>query len=222
MALFPQLEKNICQFPLTGVVHEVGGGRFGAGIHSHVERSRQIETESAGSVVKLHRAQTEVGHNSVHRRQPAGGVQRVDLGEIPVLHDQLLAKARQPIASHFQCLGVAVQAQEPAASQALQDLLRVPPCPQRRVDVGPFRPDVEKIEGFTHEHGNMERPRARDSELGTRWIRVRACASSWCTELPSLPQIPRARRNLRISEQHRGDHCNQNHYKLNCEKHGND
>ena len=109
-------------------------------------------------VVKLHRAQTEVGQHSIRRRQPAGGVQRIDLREIPVLHDQLPAKTRQPVAGHFQRPGIAIEAQKPAAPQTLQNLLRVPPGPQRRVDVIALRPDIEKIESFTDEHGNMDEP----------------------------------------------------------------
>jgi hypothetical protein len=159
VALFPQLEKDVCQLPLIGVVHQVSGRGFGLGIHSHVKRTRQIETEPAGSVVKLYRAQTEVGHNSVHRRQPAGGVQCVDLREIPVLHNQLFPKSRQPVAGHFQRLGVAIQAQEPTTSQAFQDFLRVPTAPERCIDIYAFRPDVEKLDGFTYENGNMERAR---------------------------------------------------------------
>jgi hypothetical protein len=73
-----------------------------------------------------------------------------------MLHDQLLAKTRQPDAGRFQCPGIAIKAQEPAASQALQNLLPVPSAPQRCVNVDAFRPDIEKIESFTDEHGNMK------------------------------------------------------------------
>ena len=140
------------------MVHKVGGARFRAGVHSHVERARQVETESAGSVVKLNRAQTEVGDDSVDRRQPAGRVQRIDLREIPVLHDQLPAKTRQPVAGRFQRPGVAIEAQKATAPQTRQNLLRVPPGSQRCVNVVALRPDIEKIESFTDEHGNMDEP----------------------------------------------------------------
>jgi hypothetical protein len=78
-----------------------------------------------------------------------------------VLEHQFVAKTRQPGTGHFECLGIAVKPQEPARLQVLQDRFRVPPRPERRVDVSAVWADVEEIENFTHENRNVRTPGLR-------------------------------------------------------------
>ena len=78
----------------------------------------------------------------------------------------------KPLAGDFECLRVAIQAQKPAASQALQNLFRVPPGPRSCINVDAFRPDIEKIESFTDEHGNMDEPGFNRSGFALRIVLV--------------------------------------------------
>jgi hypothetical protein len=150
VALFPKTVNKISQVTLRTVIHNRFCRRFALRVHAHIERAWQTETESSRGILKLHRAQAEIGHYAIRGRQAARRVQRIDLREVAVHRDQPLPEGSQALAREGQGCGVAVDPQEPSPAllEYVEDSVGMPTCTERRVDIEAIGSYIQKLQSF--------------------------------------------------------------------------
>ena len=155
VALLAVFIQNAFELALRPLIDDVPRAQTAGRVHAHVERSVVHIRKAALRLVELRRGNAEVEEHAVHGADAETVKNGGRVAEVAVHELHTVPKRGQPRAGARDRRFVAVDADERSGRQAAGDLLGVAAHTERAVHVDAVGADIQVLDAFVQQHGDM-------------------------------------------------------------------